>query len=372
MGSSQKPGAVLDRMPERIPYEGSFEVTLRCNLHCRMCMFRHDDRENPDLMAVELTASEWVRIARQAAAEGLLSLTITGGEALLRQDFCQLWEGIYRQGFLITLYTNATLVTDRVMETLSKYPPHKIGITLYGASAGTYEKVTGSGEAFERALAGIRRLQTLPSMMEFRTTVIQDNYPDIEAMNALVSDLTGGKGTLTQARMVFPAVRGGCSDVASCRLSPSQNAELMLRRTKEKMAALVREKGGIPRGYRIVPSKPDECGKDAEGGNATLLGCGAGMSTFAVTYDGRLVPCQLIDRFSVDLKSEDFHSAWQRLPWEIEVPGLCARCASCKISQWCSACPASRLAETGDMGGAPEYSCAEARELMKYAEYTDF
>ena len=131
MRPDQNKGTVLDRMPKRIPYDGSFEVTLRCNLHCRMCMFRHEDRENPDLKAAELTAAEWIRIAKQAAAEGLLSLTITGGEALLRQDFCKLWEGIYRQGFIITLYTNATLVTPQVMETLAKYPPHKIGVTLY-------------------------------------------------------------------------------------------------------------------------------------------------------------------------------------------------------------------------------------------------
>lgn len=29
---------VLDHMPERNPTDGTFELTIRCNLHCKMCL----------------------------------------------------------------------------------------------------------------------------------------------------------------------------------------------------------------------------------------------------------------------------------------------------------------------------------------------
>lgn len=109
METTNTPPRVLTRMPRRIPVNGTFELTVRCNLHCKMCMFRHDDRENPELMAKELTAAQWIDMARQAAEAGTMNLLITGGEPLLRPDFCEIWEGIYRQGFVTTLYTNATL-----------------------------------------------------------------------------------------------------------------------------------------------------------------------------------------------------------------------------------------------------------------------
>lgn len=56
---------------------------------------------------------------------------------------------IATSGSHTTLYTNATLVTPKIMETLKKYPPHKIGITLYGSDPEIYETVCGNRAAFQ-------------------------------------------------------------------------------------------------------------------------------------------------------------------------------------------------------------------------------
>ena len=215
---------VLDHMPERNPTDGTFELTIRCNLHCKMCLFRHDDSENPELMAKELTAEQWIDMARQVAEAGTLSLLITGGEPMLRPDFCEIWEGIYKQGFVITLYTNATLVTPKIMETLRKYPPHRIGVTIYGASPETYEKVTGSAAAFERAIEGIKQLQTLPSKMEYRMTVIKQNYDDVDAVEELLQREIDSSALLTTTRIVlklFAAVAQMLNHVAFRRRTTS-------------------------------------------------------------------------------------------------------------------------------------------------------
>ena len=55
----------LDTMPERHPVNATLELTLRCNLKCKMCMFRHSDRENAHLAARELTAAQWADMAQQ-------------------------------------------------------------------------------------------------------------------------------------------------------------------------------------------------------------------------------------------------------------------------------------------------------------------
>ncbi len=359
---------ILDKMPERNPTEGTFELTIRCNLHCKMCLFRHDDSENREIIAKELTAAEWIDLGRQAAEAGTFSLLITGGEPLLRPDFCEIWEGIYKQGFIITLYTNATLVTDKVMETLRKYPPHKIGITLYGASPEIYEKVTGSAEAFYKAVDGIRKFKTLPSALDFRTTVIKDNYDDVPNMEALVAEFTDGEGVLTETRMVYPAVRGGCADVQGCRLDARENIELYFRRTKQKLREEICAEGSDPkdRGFRIIQKKehPLPSGKY----RCSLLGCEAGMTSYTVSYDGFLLPCQLLGQFSRDVKKDGFKSAWDCLPFEMRLPGLCAKCAACEILDYCAACPATRFAESGDMGGSADYLCEDAKEFKKYTE----
>ena len=55
----------LREMPKRNPTNGTFELTVRCNLHCKMCLFRHADSENAALRASELTAAEWIDLARE-------------------------------------------------------------------------------------------------------------------------------------------------------------------------------------------------------------------------------------------------------------------------------------------------------------------
>ena len=146
----------LDVMPERHPINATLELTLRCNLKCKMCMFRHSDRENAHMCAAELTASQWTALARQLWDAGTLNLLITGGEPMLRKDFCEIYSSIYRMGFIVTLYTNATMVTEEILQTLEQYPPHRIGITLYGASNQTYQTLCGCADGFDRALDGCK------------------------------------------------------------------------------------------------------------------------------------------------------------------------------------------------------------------------
>ena len=93
---------MIHKMPRRCPADGTFELTVRCNLHCKMCLFRHDDSENQRIMEEELTAEQWIDMSEQAAEAGTVSLLITGGEPMIRSDFSEIWKGIYQKGFLMT------------------------------------------------------------------------------------------------------------------------------------------------------------------------------------------------------------------------------------------------------------------------------
>ncbi len=355
---------VLDHMPERNPTEGTFELTIRCNLHCKMCLFRHDDSEYPELMKNELTAEQWIDMARQAAEAGTLSLLITGGEPMLRPDFCEIWEGIYKQGFILTLYTNATLVTPKVMETLRKYPPHRIGITFYGASHETYEKVTGSAKAFELALQGARELSSLPSQMVYRMTLIKDNANDVSQIEDMVHREFGPEHLVTFAYRIHQPVRGGCADAASCRLPPKDYIDLLfrnsLREVKKDFGDFIDEDR---LSLEFSPPKSD----NEQAQRYTLLGCHAGMDSYTITYSGLMLACQLLGVFSTNAIKDGLLSAWEEFPYCVELPERNPRCISCDCREFCSSCAANRYAETGDLAGVPECSCEEARVLRSMA-----
>lgn len=352
-------------MPDRNPISGTFELTIRCNLHCKMCLFRHDDSENAELMTKELTAEQWIDMGRQVSEAGTLGLLITGGEPMLRQDFPEIWVGLAKQGFILTLYTNATLVTDKVMEVLTQYPPHRIGITFYGASPETYEKVTGNANAFDLALEGARRLMTLPSQKIFRMTIIQDNASDADRIEDLVHKEFGQEHLVTASARIHQSVRGGCADASSCRLTPQENVRMVFRKNIAEIKRIV----GDAYDEKYLSICMTETGNDeAANKSFTLFGCKAGMDSYTITYSGELLGCQLLGMFATNAIKNSFKEAWEAYPYTVKLPKKNKKCLSCEDRKYCESCYASRYAETGDLEGISTYSCEEAKIIKHLVE----
>ena len=121
----------------RVPLSGSMEITFKCNLRCVHCYI-------PDYSGRgEMTTDEITRILSEAADEGCVWMLLTGGEVLCRADFDEIYRHAKRQGFLLTLFSNGTLVDERVADLLAEYPPLGIEFTLYGLSDETYLRKIG-------------------------------------------------------------------------------------------------------------------------------------------------------------------------------------------------------------------------------------
>jgi MoaA/NifB/PqqE/SkfB family radical SAM enzyme len=115
----------------RIPSHGSIELTHRCNLACVHCYVNLPaaDRE---ASRRELTTEEIETLLDELAAEGLLTLTLTGGEPLVRPDFPRIYRYAHEKGILVTVYSNATLITDAIVQLFRDCPPVTVDSTMYG------------------------------------------------------------------------------------------------------------------------------------------------------------------------------------------------------------------------------------------------
>src|SRR5207249_3463494 len=82
----------------------------RCNLRCIMCYT--DCFNSPEMIQQELSFPEIVRIMDEIHEAGCLDLTLTGGEPLARRDFLDIYTYAKQKGFLVTVFTNGTLVTE--------------------------------------------------------------------------------------------------------------------------------------------------------------------------------------------------------------------------------------------------------------------
>lgn len=353
----------MNEEKKRFPLNGTFELTGRCNLSCKMCLVRVDQKRMQELGLREQSAEDWIHMAEQAAEAGTLNLLLTGGEIMLRPDFCEIYEAIAKMGFLLTVYTNATMVTERIMNLFRKYPPHKIGVTMYGASNKTYQRLCNCAEGYERFTDGVSQLMQLPSLFDLRTTIVKDNADDLMAMKKYAARLFGDEKILHISRFISKSVRGGICRPETVRLSPEDS----VRYTESYLLELEKEVMESEAKKIFFSQSPFKTRKaEAKtGGQCLFDSCRAGIDQYTINWAGHMYACELLTQGYTEPFKDGFASAWEYLLEQYPKTKEIIKCRNCRYAVVCETCPANRLAETGDWFGIPEYACREARYKYK-------
>ena len=347
-----------------VPLNGTFELWPQCNFRCRMCYVRRTAQEVAASQRGLLSAEDWLRIARQARERGMLFLLLTGGEPLLHPDFWRLYEELTAMGFLISINTNGSLLTQEAVDRFERLPPRRISVTLYGGSRETYRRLCGNGDAYEAVVSGIDRLSRAGIPMKLNCSLTPDNVQDLEAM---VHFAQARQLPLDAVSYMFPPVRREGTDTSDfCRFTPEEAARYRLQchalQSNPQQHRIFLE--ALCRG-QAEPPAPDAHSIDPTDGK---LRCRAGNAAFWVTWDGWLTPCGLLPEPKRDLKKEDFCAAWDALAEDcrsLTIPGTCAHCES---KDACRPCAAMAYAETGSPKGVPPYLCESTRHLRRLAQ----
>ncbi|MFC1837611.1 radical SAM protein, partial [Thermodesulfobacteriota bacterium] len=155
----------------RVPASGSINLTHRCNLHCVHCYLGGRDSR---LLSQhkELSTQQWLDIIDQITEAGCLNLLITGGDPLLSKDFELIYRNAVSNGILVTVFTNGTLITPAILDLFEDLPPQSIEISVYGATPGTYEKITGVHGSFSKCIKGIQLLSDRKIRFKLKTVLL--------------------------------------------------------------------------------------------------------------------------------------------------------------------------------------------------------
>lgn len=330
----------------RVPLNGAFELTPRCNFRCKMCYVRM----TPEQMAPigrERTAAEWLALGRQARDAGLVFLLLTGGEPFLRPDFAEIYTGLTEMGLSISINTNGSLLNDSLRTLFRRLPPATVNVTVYGASPEGYERLCGSGTGFSQALECIDFFRGIGVTVNMNTTITPWNLDQYEGIWELARS-RGMKPRVTGYN--FPPTRRSHWDGYD-RLSAEAVGELLARDTRNMggpeylldAAARLGTGDEIPMSCSLEPGDP--------------MACHAGKSQFWITWDGRMTPCGMLNSPAVQPFERDFTDCWKDLVARSDSISLCPDCKDCAIRGTCTNCAAVTAAETGSFHGRPEYMC---------------
>ncbi|WP_370500200.1 radical SAM/SPASM domain-containing protein [Mycolicibacterium sp. jd] len=198
-------------------------ITERCNLRCVHCAVPEEDSP----ATAELTTSEWRAFIELIAAGGVESLTISGGEATLRDDAHLLIETAAQRIDRVTLLTNGLIRNSALSDIVAvQQRHHNVGIhvSLDGASPRTHDMIRGRGTF----CATGKRIDALRAaggaITGVHTVLHRDNVDEFDDMVAMVTGLGATVWT------VFPvAALGRAQGAQLTSLTAEQWAEVTAR-----------------------------------------------------------------------------------------------------------------------------------------------
>ena len=115
-GEALKPDQKYRLYPSRYIKTAHWSITGRCNYRCKHCYM-----SAPDAKMGELSHDEVMSIIGQLEECGIMNVSLTGGEPLVRGDFLEIVDALLQRSIRITtIYSNGKLVTDKLLDELEQ------------------------------------------------------------------------------------------------------------------------------------------------------------------------------------------------------------------------------------------------------------
>jgi len=345
-----------------------WNFTNNCNLKCRHCY-----QEAGKRLEGELDLATRLDIVDQLADEDTFSIAFSGGEPLMDKDLWRVVERAHKRNLYVSIATNGTLVTPKVVQRMTESGVDYVEISLDSTKPEVHDEFRGIPGFWGRAVRGIENA-TAQGKFEvgIASTITQINFAEIEDLIQFAKNLGADK---FYAFNFIPTGRG--KNMVDMDLTPQQREELLnilyehyLRgdivcmTTSPQYARVCMMNGG----KQLIPSSHYTV---AKGKQARMLaefigGCGVGRAYCAIQPDGIVTPCVFMPIAVGDLKEKKFIDIWNNSPILRDIrrrEDLKGHCGECEYRSVCGGCRARAYAYFGDYK-APDPGCINNKEIF--------
>ena len=298
---------------KNFPLRVMFELTYRCNFNCKHCYIPKSYRNRG-----ELTTQEVFLVLDELKDIGCFYLGFTGGEPFVRKDIMEILRYAGRKGFEVIVYTNGSLLNEKIIKELATLRLNKVDITIPAMSKAAFESISGVSGSRDKVFNAIKGLHKRKVSLGFKSCVLKENESEIKDIQDFAASL-------------------GASHRLDDMLNPRLNGS----------AGPYRHRG------KRDPLRPhnrfdmDTCGVKRTTAATNLFSCGVGKSQAAVTPQGKLKLCLMIDspRFRILREGgmrADLKAAWAQVKKFVSAikPDKNYKCDTCGSQDYCKWCPA--------------------------------
>lgn len=361
---------IEDSAKRGVPRRVMFELTYRCNFKCVHCYISQEDREQKtedryqkSENAREVSSKEVFRILDELADFGVLNIGFTGGEIFLRDDILDILIYARRKGFIVSLLTNGSLISEEMVDKLIKYGIKRFEMSFLGATLETFDRITQISGSFEKVLANIKMLKDKGASVLMKSCVMDINVEEVVKIRELANSL-GIR--FRYSHFLLPALDGGMKPVCH-RISPEEfiNIRRRLQDTSHKQPfdyAQGKQTTNNP-SATLRASKLQTTKKRRD----KFFNCLAGHSMMFISPYGQLQVCMGFPFPNYDLRGGNLKEGWDAVKSFVDNTKAPRdwQCKKCKLWDFCPWCPTRAYFETGNMWGCSEYFKEIARLRRK-------
>ena len=292
----------------RTPRKVDLELTSRCNLSCRYCYYL----DNQGVTYQDLPTERWLAFIRELGEARVMGVCISGGEALLRDDFFTLVDAVVANHMRFELLSNGIALNAEVARRLKQTGRcNYVQISLDGSCAEVHEIMRGKG-SFAPALSAIRTLQAAEVPVTVRVTVHAGNIDDLPATALLLLEKLQLPSFSTNS---ISSLGSNAKYDEEMFLSPSQHLRAMqsLADLDNKYPGRIEADAGPLANWKMFNDmrQASASGKPIKD-RGHLVGCGCIFNRIAVRADGAYVPCVMLPQLVLGFIGVDrLSDVWQ-------------------------------------------------------------
>lgn len=295
-------------------------LTNRCNLRCIHCYMDAGNKS-----ANEASTETFLSVIDEFAEISQTKVVFTGGEPLLHPDFFTLAKRAKEKKLEVNLFTNGTLITNRIIDKLKKYVD-EIQLSLDGATPDINDKIRGKG-VYKKVLKAAKLILKTPIKLKISSLLMPQNYLDFK------NNVEEFARNFKDVELKFGfAMNEGRAD-KSFKFSSSSEANTKLL---EILKILYEKKLKAMRKFEP---------------NMIARNCGYG-DTISVSSEGDVFPCSVLKHKTGSLKREQFEEIFKIIKRNKMVSNVenLEKCPQCDLIYICSGgCRLNNITDNGDI-----------------------
>ncbi len=310
-----------------------WELTYRCNQRCAHCYLE----VLPPQATVpgELSTAECLRVVDELAALGVLNLTFSGGEPLVRRDFIEIAEYARANRFLLRVFTNGLRITPAVADRLAALHPYAVEISLYSVHPKLHDRITRLPRAWELTTRALALLHARGVRTILKTPLMHETVRELHALEDLAREL----GAQFQYDITLTPRDDGGRAPLEHRLT-DDDLRWLFHETLSPEAWLAR---------RVTDDTPV---------------CGIGTNALLLDPYGNVFPCVQVRTLAGNVREQRMEEIWRSSPLWKELGQLALHdlpvCRTCELSAFCVRCHGLAQLEEGDLRAPAWVNCREA------------